>query len=163
MGSWAYHQHLPCGESSAEGTGGSIRTSCHGTLLEVVVQIRCRTRFAVQSLVRTHNRCRNACSRCRRNTQPIAVADQAREEESMKIAIAGKERAVAPRYAPQKPDRPAHPSRCRRHERGSGGLLSRSSMCAEVRAGKNSEGNSTGKVEMHSYSCICLKKKDSFL
>jgi len=132
MGSWAYHQHLPCGETSAEGTGGSIRTSCHGTLLEVVVQIRCRTRFAVQSLVRTHNRCRNACSRCRRNAQPIAVADQAREEESMKIAIAGKERAVVPRYAPQKPDRSAHPSRCRRHGCGFGGLLSRSSVRTHV-------------------------------
>ena len=42
-------KNVPSGGSHAESIGGSIRTSRHSALLEVVDHSRCRTMFAVQS------------------------------------------------------------------------------------------------------------------
>jgi len=44
-----YIRDVPVGGTSAEDTGGSIRTSRHSVLLEVVDHSRCRNWFAVQS------------------------------------------------------------------------------------------------------------------
>jgi hypothetical protein len=97
---------VPRGGTSAEGTGGSIRTSRHSALREVADHSRCRKMFVVQS------RERSSRSRSAGVEEDDLVGEQSRKTLPKNLIACTPEQV----------------SRCRKS--CSGGLLSRS-LCAQ--------------------------------
>ena len=116
--------NVPGGGSHAEGIGGSIRTSRHSALLEVVDHSRCRMMFAVQS----HERITRKKTGSARDHQE---EHGFREEEDV-------ERAVAESLL--KNIIVAHPVQGSQADEGSGGTCSPAPPCVQRYGTGKSEG-----------------------
>ena len=120
---------VPRGGISAEGTGGSIHTSRHSVLLEVVDLSRCRKMFAVQSRERPPGRRRRRSSRSRsaRTSTRRRRSSRSRFARVEEDDLAGEQsRKTLPKNLIART--PEQVSRCKAS--GSGGLLSRA-LCAQ--------------------------------
>ena len=105
---------VPRGGTSAEGTGGSIRTSRHSALREVADHSRCRKMFAVQSRERPPGKRRRRSSRSRSTgvEEDDLVGEQSRKTLPKNLIACTPEQV------------------CRCRKSCFGGLLSRS-LCAQ--------------------------------
>jgi len=122
---------VPRGGTSAEGTGGSIHTSRHSVLPEVVDLSRCRKMFAVQSRERPPRR----RSSYRSPERPLGRR-RSRSAGVEEDDLAGElSRKTLPKNLIARTSEQV--SRCRTS--GSGGLLSRSLCAQRFGTGTNKE------------------------
>ena len=137
---------VPRGETSAEGTGGSIRTSQHSTLLEVAGHSRCRKMFAVQFHERPPGRRQSevaGSSRSRRSD--VAGRSRSRRSEQSQKTLPKNLIARTPKQV------------SRYKASGSGGLLPRS-LCAQRFGTGMNQSNSTGK-RWEERTCVSQRER----